>query len=250
MRPVGLVPAAGQAARLGRLPCSKEILPLGVLDDPGSPVETGCTRLLRQFRLAGAEQAYVVVGHGKWDIPAFLDDGASVGVELAYLTIRDSPSTPATVDRASPFVAGRTVLFGFPDIVMRPDDAFARLLARLDDSGADAVLGLFPADRPDQVDMVEVDERGSIRRIVVKPERTELALAWVIAAWRPSFTEFLHDAVVAGLAAPGGRELYVGDVLQSAIDAGLRVEGIPFRDGAFRDVGTPEDLVSALRERW
>jgi glucose-1-phosphate thymidylyltransferase len=246
---VGLVPAAGRAERLGRLPCSKEILPVA-LGEAGHGFETAAGRLLRQLALAGVERGFIVLDEDKTDVARYLGDGSDLGLDLAYLTIRRSPSTPATVDRAFGHVREATVAFGFPDILLRPDDTFSRLVDRLAQTGADAVLGLFPADRPEKVDMVEVDESGRIRRIQIKPDRTELELAWIAAVWTPAFTAHLHDFLAKKADPDRGRELYVGDVLQAATADGLNVHGLAFPDGAFRDVGTPDDLLTALREPW
>jgi dTDP-glucose pyrophosphorylase len=247
---VGVVPAAGRAERLGRLPCSKEILPVAVGGAGAARLETGASSLLRQLSLAGVRRCFVVLDENKWDVARYLGAGVDLGLDLAYLTVRRSPHTPASVDRAFEHVREATVAFGFPDILMRPDDVFARLLDRLSTTGADAVLGLFRAEQPEKVDMVEVDGAGRIRRIVVKPDRTELELAWVAAAWRPAFTTYIHEFIEDGQAADLGKELYVGHVLQAAIDAGLHIAGASFPDGNFRDVGTPEDLFRTLREPW
>ena len=41
-------------------------------------------------------------------------------------------------------------------------------------------------------------------------------------------------------------EVYRGHLIQTVVDAGLRVDGIPFPDGSFLDLGTPEDLARAV----
>lgn len=249
--PVAVVPAAGRAERLGGLPCSKEILPVALHEPGEGHFETAAGRLLRQLAAAGVERGFVVLDEDKWDIARHLGDGSDLGLDLAYLTMRRSPSTPATIDRAFEHVRDAIVAFGFPDILARPDDSFARLLDRLAQADAEAVLGLFPADRPEKVDMVEVDDAGRIRRIVIKPDRTDLELAWIIAVWKPAFTAYLHQLLATGAAdGPGGRELYVGDVLQAAADEGMHINSATFPDGAFLDIGTPDDLLRALRESW
>jgi glucose-1-phosphate thymidylyltransferase len=49
--------------------------------------------------------------------------------------------------------------------------------------------------------------------------------------------------------APAGEsELQIGAVVQSAVAAGLHVEGVEFPDGSYRDIGTPDQLAAALRE--
>ena len=84
---VGLVPAAGRARRLGLLPVSKELYPIGFTRDS----ETGDLRptvashhLFEKFRRAGVGSAYVILREGKWDIPAFLGEGQLVGTPSLY----------------------------------------------------------------------------------------------------------------------------------------------------------------------
>lgn len=243
-RIIGVVPAAGKAERIAPLPCSKEVFPVGFIYDGTQPVSPKpvCRYLLEQFRVAGAERAIVVVGAGKWDVPATLLDGGAVGLRLAYLVIEDSPSAVATVTQAIPFVDDHLVLFGFPDIISQPADVYVQLLERQDRSGADVVLGLFVAEQPERFDMVDVTLEGTVKRIVVKPLRTDLTLTWISAVWTPSFTEFLG-------AGNGSRrpERHIGDVIQAAIEARYHVDSVIFDEGRYVDIGTPEDLASALQ---
>ena len=138
-----------------------------------------------------------------------------------------------------------------PDILFAPEDAYVSLLARLNETDAEAVLGLFPTDEPWRTDVVEKDSAGRIRRIVVKPKQTALRESWVMAVWGPAFTQFLHDHLAAQAPPPagpaGGEEAYVGHVLQAALEAGLRVESVSFPGGEFLDIGTPESLLRAVR---
>lgn len=247
---VGLVPAAGRADRLGALPCSKEIFPVGFRDDGGArrprPV---CEHLLEAFREADVRRAFVLLRKGKWDVPALLgrglDPGGADALHLAYLALDATASVPETIDCAFPFVAGHSVALGFPDILFEPRDAFRRLRERQAESGAPIVLGLFPADRPEKTDMVELDDAGRVRRLVIKQAGTALRFTWSIALWQPELTRYLHD-FLARREPSGERELYLGDVLQAAIDDGFAAEAVAFEGGSYLDVGTPEDLERAV----
>jgi glucose-1-phosphate thymidylyltransferase len=44
------------------------------------------------------------------------------------------------------------------------------------------------------------------------------------------------------------KELAIGDVIQAAIAAGLQVKALPFEEGSYLDIGTPEDLVKAVQQ--
>ncbi len=257
---IGLLPAGGQATRIAPLPCSKELYPIGF-----RPVDKGrslrpkvvCHYLLEKMRLAGAAKTYIILRQGKWDIPAYLGDGAMLDMPLAYLMMNLPFGVPYTLDQAYPFVQDAMVVFGFPDIIFQPDDAFVQLLAHQATTKAYVVLGLFPANQPHKMDMVDLDDRGRIRQIVIKPLQTHLRYTWIIAVWTPVFTRFMHQHLAAAQIreaqnnaandSPKQRELFVGDVIQAAIQAGLQVEALHFPNGSYLDIGTPEDLVKASR---
>lgn len=247
---IGLMPAAGRGERLGPLPCSKELLPLGFRQTPGGPAPKVASHyLLERFRAAGIQRVFMVIHEAKTDVARYLKTGELADVSLAYVVIPGSRSVPETLDRAWPFVRDARVALGFPDIVFEPADAFARLLERQEATGADLVLGLFPTQRHQTTDMVELGPDGRVRRIEVRPQTTALRYNWLIAVWGPAFTRHLHETVASAASArEGGREFQIGAVVQAAVESGLHVEGVELPDGTFRDVGTPGDLAAALRE--
>lgn len=259
---VGLVPAAGRGARLQPLACSKEIVPIGRVADRTD----GATRpkvavefLLEKFRAAGITKTVVVIRDGKWDIPGLLGDGSRFGTALAYVVIAGSLGPPDTIDRAFSFVASHRVAFGFPDILFEPKDAFARLLSMQETTGADVVLGLQPIEDPSRWDMVETDERGKVRSIVMKPAKTTLEFGWHFAVWTPAFTEFLHQFLrredthqkmhrFANKANDPGGDLAMGVVFQQALESGLAFSSVKFSDSTCLDIGTPENLAKAAAQ--
>jgi glucose-1-phosphate thymidylyltransferase len=256
---VAVLPAAGRSRRLGPLPCSKELIPVGfgsIGELPEVRPKVASHYLLECLRRAVIQKAYIVIRQGKWDIPAYWGDGKLLEMDLAYLVIVGSNGPPDTIDRAYPFVKDKIVAFGFPDILFRPKDVFIKLLARLNRSHADVVLGLFPAHDTRAMDMVDLDKNNQVRGIQLKPRTTRLKYAWLTAVWSPAFSEFLHDF----LRTMGAREkilgnrridpqgdIPVGAVLRAAIRAKLKVEGVVFQTGRYIDIGTPKALALALR---
>ena len=247
MERIGVIPAAGFASRISPLPCSKEIYPVGFQNEEGP--RAACHALLESMAAADADKAYVILRSGKWDIPAYLGSGAFVGLNLAYIVTDQTAGTPFTVDRAFLFVDNAIVLFGFPDIIFEPKDAFVRLLKRQQDSGAGIVVGLYRAKCPDKMDMVELDSAGRLREIVIKPCSTQLEYTWIIAVWTSAFTRFMHEYLSAApvVKREAREEIYVGDVFRAWIREGFTVETVTFSDGNYVDIGTPEDLISAVR---
>lgn len=255
---VGLLPAGGQATRLAPLPCSKELYPVGFQplgeDDSFRP-KVVCHYLLEKYTLAGANKTYIILREGKWDIPTYLGDGTLVGMNLAYLMMNLPFGTPFTLDQAFPFIQNAMIVFGFPDILFQPDDAFLQLLNRQAITNADIVLGLFPADNPQKVDMVGLDEAGRVREIVIKPGQTDLKYTWIIAVWTPKFTHFMHKYLAEALeidtqesnAIKSSKfELHVGHVIQAAIAQEINVETVVFPTGSYLDIGTPDDLIKTV----
>jgi len=257
---VGLIPAAGHATRVAPLPCSKELYPVGFShagSDGIARPKVVCQFLLDRMRLAGVSKAYIVLRHGKWDIPGYFGDGSMVGMNLGYLMQRLPYGVPWTLDQARPFLGNATVVMGYPDILFEPEDALAQLLAQQAITGAELVLGLFPTDRPQVSHMVRLDDRGRVREIVIKPGRSELTRTWICAVWTPVFGDFMHEYVVGltgtemacgtGRTGPGHAEVTVSHVIQSAIEAGMRVEGVVFPAGSYLDIGMPDNLRAAVR---
>jgi glucose-1-phosphate thymidylyltransferase len=249
---VGLIPAGGLATRIAPLPFSKEVYPIGfrrLEGEHGTRPKVVCHYLLEKMRLAGITKAYVVLKEGKWDIPGYFRDGALVDMQLAYLLLGLPFGVPYTIDQAYSFVRRSIVAFGFPDIVFQPDNAFVQLLERQTHSNACVILGLFPAEQPERVDMVDWQNSGRVRGIFTKPRHTDLSHSWCIAVWTPVFTQFLHDYVAAHKELAGTiPEPSVGEIIQAAIEAGLRVDAIPVSDKCYLDIGTAEDLARAIRQ--
>ncbi len=259
---VGLIPAGGKAERISPLPCSKEIFPVGFGDISRNGQirpKVAAHYLLEKMRLAGAEKAYFVLAKGKWDIPAYFGNGSLVNMALGYLMTDLTYGVPFTIDSAFLFLKNKHVLFGFPDIILQPDDVFVRLMDRMKVSNADIVLGLFWAENPQKMDMVELKTDGTIKDIHIKPLQTNLKWTWIVAVWNDAFTQFMHDIVnrhldfIAASASEFSmedrKEIFMGDVIREAIGSDLKIDQVMFSRGTYIDIGSPEDLITAVKTR-
>jgi len=250
MERIGLIPAAGHGTRIAPLPCSKELYPIGFRSaaDGGLRPKVASHYLLEKFTMAGVKKCYVIVRAGKWDIPAYWQDGALADMALSYVVVESTPNVPSTLDRAHPFVTDAIVVLGFPDILFRPDDAISKVVAQQATTGADLVLGAFPAHDRRVMDMLELDRDGRVKAVLIQPSDTNLQYCWIFAVWSPVFQRFLHDYVAGRVPShrgPADVELIVGHVIQAALKNGLRVEAVVFSDGEYLDIGTPEHLERA-----
>jgi glucose-1-phosphate thymidylyltransferase len=236
------------------LPSSKELLPLGFRATARGPrPKVIANYLIDAMREAGVDRIFWLIDRSKTDILQYFGSGADVGVQLAYVPTEASPSIVHTLDNAREFLGDAHVLFGFPDIVFEPLHALRSLRQRLLQGRADVVLGALPAPPEQIADRVVVDAAGRAREVLVKPSDSRGSDAWVLAAWAPSFTRFLERWLLAraSLASAtlqaASAELYLGQVLQAAITAGLSIEVETFQFGSFIDTGTAEGFASAVR---
>ena len=253
MELVGLVPAAGLAKRLGKIDSSKEVLPLWIdrkVNAEGPEVFS--EYLLNMYKKAGVKHVHFIIRKGKWDIPEYFGNGSRIGLPISYLMMQHPYGVPFTLNEAFPFITDKLVVLGFPDMVVTPSDAFLPVVEKLKSTDADVVLGIFPIETKEKWDMVEIDNEGRITDIIIKKKGLALKYGWSIAAWKPVFTQFLHDRIENilneggdGTIATGqgsSRELYPGDLFREAIQRGLNVESVVFEGGECMDLGTIDDL--------
>lgn len=250
---VALIPAAGSGTRIAPIPGSKEVFPIGFANVEGDKPEV---KVVSQYLFdlmvsGGIGQGIIVLRSGKWDIPAYFGEGEPAGMKLSYVVVGQTLGPPDTLDRAYAFVRHNVVAFGFPDIMLGPEDVFDRLLTRMDVGDADVVLGLYDVADPHQSDIVEVDPENRVLDIHLKDATSILPHCWGCAVWGPAFTAFMHDAVrehrnsTAGSfgTIDAGGDLPMGLVFKQAVEAGLKVVAVPFEGQRWTDVGSPRSLL-------
>lgn len=247
---IALIPAAGFGTRFPGQG-SKEVHVLG-RDGRGEPVLL-IDPLLAHLRAGGVREVVIVTRPEKADIQAALGDGTSRRLGIHWLLTPPTRSSPHTLDVAHAKVRGAVVVLGFPDIVFPAEQPVTTLLEGLQGEDVDLVLGVVPTRTPQRVDVVRRDSRG-VRELVIKPATWRgAAETWVMAAWRPSFSDFLHDQLAREVGADpepatgSPRELFVGDLIQRFIDAGHRVAAVTLSESPGVDGGTPEGLAEVRR---
>ncbi|MGH9533754.1 MAG: sugar phosphate nucleotidyltransferase [Terriglobales bacterium] len=160
---LGLIPAAGAASRLQPLACSKELLPVGVWRDAAGVERPRAVAeyLLHRMVAAGADRLLLVISTAKTDLIRYFG-AAWETVPLAYVIQPEPLGLCDALFRATPFLGrDEPVLFGLPDTLWFPDDAFAQA----PQGGVHLIT--FPAAAPEHFDAV-VWQEGAVARIEVK----------------------------------------------------------------------------------
>lgn len=216
---VGVVPAAGHAARLQPLDGSKEVIEIR-----GRPV---LTYLVERMWAAPADEIRVVTRPEKEDVA---EAARRLGAKVVHQ--RRARHVSASLLAGMEGLAGDdVVLFGFPDTLWEPADGFARLL-RVVLAGEDLALGLFGGAELERSDVAVLDGQGRVTAIDVKPSKPRSTWVWGCGAGR------------ASLLSGAGREpepgVFFDRLARERTIAALRLSDM------FIDIGTP-DTLAALR---
>lgn len=242
---IGIIPAAGHGTRLGPLPCSKEIFPIGFTKtENGLIPKPIALYLIERMINAGTKKIFIVISKGKWDIPDYLGNGSKFGASITYLIQEKIHGMPFALDLATPWIKNETILFGMPDSIFTPFNAFSQLLNYHNSIEADLTLGAFPTDNPQRFGMIDFDSNATLTDSIDKPQKTYLEYMWGVACWNKRFNDFLHTKIkeLSNIES----ELILGKFFQLAKIAGLRVKVFPFRSGKYIDIGCSKRLATTL----
>lgn len=249
---VGLIPAAGKASRLGNMPLSKELYPVGFENKGGIRVpKTVSSYLLDQMADAGILCFHIILRKGKWDIPDYYGGGEQFNKKICYQVADYGYGVPFSINQAYPFIKDKTVAFGFPDILIKPPGVFNQLITKFNTGNKlDVIFGMFPS--PDLLNDDKVDNAGNeIKHRHLKTEKgKQLNYTWIVAVWRPSFSGFLNDYLNYLIQSKNNSELLekeyrLDDIFILAQSKGFNIEYVFFENGKYIDIGTPQRLMKA-----
>lgn len=248
---VGIIPAAGKGSRLYPFPCPKELFPIGYQDFEVNGLIQKRPKVISQYLIeniinAGAKRLFIILGEEKHDIMRYYGDGSRFDSNIAYLFQEKLHGMPLALNLATSWLYEATVLFGMPDTIIEPKNAFLELLNYHQQESSDLTLGLFTTENPSKFGMVDLDFNNNITNIIDKPSRSSLKYMWGCACWSPTFTKLLNNFVKSN--PYNGKEMLLGDVFFHAVKSKLIVKGLKFNSGQYIDIGTVDELDSALKK--
>jgi dTDP-glucose pyrophosphorylase len=223
--------AAGRGTRLGELTRS---VPKPMLPIAGRPM---LEHILDRLNAAGIGRFLIVTGYQREAIENYFRVGR-FSVQFAVQEPVNGTESAALLGHD--FCESDSFLLTYGDIICASEE-YSRAIGKLG-PGADAVLAVKSVDDPWQGAAVYASETGRITRIVEKPPKGSSTTNWNSAGFycfRSQIFSYLQNLT------PSARGEYE---LTSAIDAMLndgRVICISEIEGAWRDVGRPEDLAAA-----
>jgi glucose-1-phosphate thymidylyltransferase len=236
----GLLPAAGLALRMRPFRYPKELLPVHF--ESVNHSEFIRPKLLIEYslealRLANINDIYIVVPDWKPEIMRYLEDGEQFGHHISYLYNSKALGLADALLSGLPWLNDKTTCFAMPDTMFSPPNAFQSILKKLEDKNADLVLGIFPTDEAMHFAPVELDEDERIIHVWEKPAIPLFNNAWGIAVWTKKFWDFFKSQ--SDLLEPG---MSITNVFDRAAKSSLKVYGIYFKDGWYKDVGRIDSI--------
>lgn len=234
---LGIVPAAGAAARLQPLAFSKEMLPVGsAFDEHGIERPKAVSEFLLERMLhAGADRVCFVISPEKTDIlPYYARHKAAR--RICYVVQEQPLGLCDALFRALEVMReDEDVLIGLPDTVWYPRSGFCEL------ASDELSFLLFPVDEPWRFDAVLTDRHDRVTRIEVKAQ--EPTTEWVWGAFRMPARTF--RALHALWSEPGRNDEYVGTLVNEYLTRGGSARGIKKGERYF-DVGTVDGYRAAI----
>ena len=242
---IGLIPAAGRGSRLNWF-APKELFPFDYEKVGGKYFFTPLSRhVFDLMRIAMAEPIFFVISSSKAPLLGYYGDGSQFGTNLAYLVQEKPRGLANVIGMISDFCsANDIVIFGMPDTIMKPRNVFPVLINKLCDVDADVCVGLFRAAHPERFGTVILTGTGEFVTCEDKPLTPKSKWFWGALAFRKRFAE-----VCKTTRPRNNKEVQVADALNLSKRRGLGIAVHKFSDGAYYDLGTPENVVRYFASR-
>jgi len=233
-----VVLAAGEGVRLQPITLTR---PKHLIKVGGKPILEHC---LRALKTCGIEEIVLVVHYMADAIRDYFGDGQSLGLKIGYVEQKEVLGTGNAVGVVEPFVEDDFLLV-YGDLLFTVE-AVKKVLGLHRKEKPVVTMAVVPVENPEGYGIVEVDDEGSVRRIVEKPSRekapTNLANAGIYA-----FSKEIFEKVRETSASARG-EWEVTDAISLLLREGKPVLAVEILREYWFDVGRPWDLLEA--NRW
>jgi len=233
----GIVPAAGIGSRIQPLACSKELLPIGSVDEGGVLRPRAVSEyLVDRLVLGGATKIAFVISTAKADMVEYYGAGSET-TPVAYVVQPEPHGLCDALFRALPLVRDEEhVLVGLPDTIWFPDGALAELIEE------DLSFLCFPVDRPELFDAVDADAAENVLEVQVKDVRARTHWIWGAFKVKGNVLRQLHSLWVER----SQSDAYLGTLVNAWLARGGRARARKV-GRSYVDVGTIDGYREAVK---
>jgi glucose-1-phosphate thymidylyltransferase len=230
----GLILAGGTGSRLRPITHTgpKQLVPVA-----NKPVLEYAVEDLRE---AGITEIGVVLGNkGRDEIQEHLGDGSDLDVDITYIVQGNPLGLAHAAGCAKDFVGDDDFVMYLGDNILK--QGIGELVESFQGGEYDAGIALQRVDNPHQFGIADVDDTGTVKRLIEKPDDppSDLALIGIYV-----FSPAIFDAIER--IEPSWRgELEITDAIQILVEEGTVDSHIV--EGWWKDTGKPEDILEANR---
>jgi len=229
----GIILHGGHGTRLRPLTHTgpKQLLPIA-----NKPMSQYCLEAIREAGIT--EIAIIIGGIGADKVKEYYGSGEKFGVKLTYIEQNQPLGIAHAIRLCKKFVNDEKFLVFLGDNIIKKN--ILELASKFKNSDAEALLLLCRVPNPSQFGIAELNEDGSIKKIMEKPSNppSDLAVTGIYF-----LTPKIFD-VIDKLKPSGRNELEITDTLQILLSEGNKIIYEVITD-YWKDTGTPQDIIFA-----
>ena len=231
----GIILHGGHGTRLRPLTHTgpKQLLPIA-----NKPMSQYCLESLRDGGIS--EIAIIIGGNGFQKVKEYYGNGEKFGVKITYIFQEEPKGIAQAIKLCENFIGNEKFVVFLGDNILKKN--IKDYVDNFKNSLADAVLLLCEVDNPSQFGIAELNDDGSIKKIMEKPKDppTNLAVTGIYFL-TPKIFEIINKTK------PSWRnELEITDALQNLLQEGNLIKYYSVKN-YWKDTGTPNDIIHANR---
>jgi glucose-1-phosphate thymidylyltransferase len=232
----GIILHGGHGTRLRPLTHTgpKQLLPIA-----NKPMSEYC---LEAIKNAGIFEICIIIGGvGADKVKEYYGTGEKFGVKITYIEQDEPRGIAHAISLCKNFIGNEKFLVFLGDNIIKKD--MTEYAKKFNDNNIDAALLLCKVSNPSQFGIAELNDDGSIKKIMEKPKNPLSNLAVTgIYFLTPKIFE-----IISRLKPSWRNELEITDALQMLLSEKNNIKYYMITD-YWKDTGTPEDIIFANSE--
>ncbi len=232
----GIILHGGHGTRLRPLTHTgpKQLLPIA-----NKPMSEYC---LEAIKNAGIFEICIIIGGvGANKVKEYYGTGEKFGVKITYIEQDEPRGIAHAISLCKNFIGNEKFLVFLGDNIIKKD--MTEYAKKFNDNDIDASLLVCKVSNPSQFGIAELNDDGSIKKIMEKPKNPPSNLAVTgIYFLTPKIFE-----IISRLKPSWRNELEITDALQMLLSEKNNIKYYMITD-YWKDTGTPEDIIFANSE--
>jgi len=186
---------------------------------------------------AGVKDIGIIVGPNKEQVIETVDN-ANFDAEISFMEQKAPLGIAHALKISEDFIGDESFVVYLGDNILK--GGIIRHVEYFEKSDADASILLSPHENPSLFGCAELNEDGSVRRLIEKPQKppSNLVLVGIYLFRSPIFE------AIKNIKPSWRNELEITDAIQYLIEKGFKVHS-EIVDGWWKDTGRPEDIIEA-----